>query len=134
MYYYLENTGIPLNFGIAVFLGFIIGTAVSGQTFYNFVLDNVRYLAVFKALGASNELLIKMTLLQITWVGIIGWGLGVGAAGIFGFLFRDTDLSFMFPWQLFYLSAFAVFFICTLSSLISLRKIMKIEPALVFKS
>lgn len=134
LYYYLENTGIPLNFGIAVFLGFIIGTAVSGQTFYNFVLDNVRYLAVFKALGASNELLIKMTLLQITWVGIIGWGLGVGAAGIFGFLFRDTDLSFMFPWQLFYLSAFAVFFICTLSSLISLRKIMKIEPALVFKS
>lgn len=134
LYYYLNNTGIPLNFGIAVLLGFIIGTAISGQTFYNFILDNVRYLAVFKALGASNRLLIKMTLLQIAWVGMIGWGLGVGSASLFGFVFCGTNLSFMFPWQLFYLSAFAVFFICALSSIISLRKIMTIDPVLVFKS
>ena len=31
--YYMENTGIPLNFGIAVLLGVIIGMAISGQTF-----------------------------------------------------------------------------------------------------
>jgi putative ABC transport system permease protein len=31
--YFMENTGIPINFGIAVALGFIIGTAIAGQTF-----------------------------------------------------------------------------------------------------
>lgn len=131
--YFLNNTGIPLNFGVAVFLGFIIGTVISGQTFYNFILDNVRYLAVFKAMGADNRLLVKMTLLQIAWVGFLGWGIGIGGASLFGFLFRNSDLSFVLPWQLFYLSGFAMFFICSLSSLISLRKIAKVEPAVVFK-
>ncbi|MCB1083788.1 MAG: ABC transporter permease, partial [Simkania sp.] len=78
--YYLKRTGIPLNFGIAVLLGFVIGIAISGQTFYNFILDNLRYLATFKAMGAKNNLLTKMVLLQAGWVGFIGWGIGVGAA------------------------------------------------------
>ena len=70
----MKNTGIPLNFGIAVILGFIIGMAISGQTFYNFILDNLRYLGTFKAMGANNRLLTKMVLLQAVWVGFIGWG------------------------------------------------------------
>src|SRR5262249_40037813 len=36
--YFMRNTGIPINFGIAVSLGFIVGTAIAGQTFYNFTL------------------------------------------------------------------------------------------------
>ena len=41
--YFMKHTGIPMNFGIAVALGFIVGTAIAGQTFYNFTLDNLRY-------------------------------------------------------------------------------------------
>ena len=41
--YFMNNTGIPLNFEIAVALGFIVGTAIAGQTFYNFTLDNLRH-------------------------------------------------------------------------------------------
>ena len=51
--------------------------AISGQTFYNFILDNLRYFATFKAMGANNRLLTKMVLLQAVWVGFIGWGLGI---------------------------------------------------------
>src|SRR5215813_11328120 len=40
--YYLKRTGIPVNFGITVALGFIVGAAVVGQTFYIFVLENLR--------------------------------------------------------------------------------------------
>ena len=40
--YYLRRTGIPVNFGITVALGFIVGAAVVGQTFYIFVLENLR--------------------------------------------------------------------------------------------
>ncbi len=131
--YYLENTGIPLNFGVAVLLGLIIAIAISGQTFHNFILDNVRYLAVFKAMGASNKLLLRMTLLQIVWVGWIGWGIGVGGAALFGYFFRGSNLSFLLPWQLLYLSGFSMFFICAISSIVSLRKITKVDPGAVFK-
>jgi putative ABC transport system permease protein len=30
--YFMKYTGIPINFGIAVFLGFVVGTAIAGQT------------------------------------------------------------------------------------------------------
>jgi putative ABC transport system permease protein len=131
--YFMENTGIPLNFGIAVALGFIVGTAIAGQTFYNFTLDNLRHFGALKAMGASNTTLLGMILLQALVVGCIGYGLGVGAASLFGYLLRETELAFGLPWQLLAISAAAVTIICVFSALISIRKVMSLEPAIVFK-
>ncbi|MCB1072801.1 MAG: ABC transporter permease [Chlamydiia bacterium] len=131
--YYMKNTGIPLNFGIAVLLGFIIGMAISGQTFYNFILDNLRYLGTFKAMGANNRLLTKMVLLQAVWVGFIGWGLGIGAAALFGFLSRNSDLSFLLMWQLYVISGITMFTITGFSAWIGLYKVYRLDPAIVFK-
>ena len=77
--YFMKYTGIPINFGIAVVLGFIVGTAIAGQTFYNFTLDNLRHFGALKAMGAGNGMLLRMILLQALLVGVIGYGLGVGA-------------------------------------------------------
>jgi len=51
--YYLKYTGIPINFGLAVLLGLLIGAAIAGQIFFNFVSDNLKYLALFSVMGAS---------------------------------------------------------------------------------
>jgi putative ABC transport system permease protein len=132
--YFLRKTGIAVNFGITVLLGFIIGTIIAAQTFYNFTLDNLRFFGTFKAMGADNKLLRKMILLQAIWVGFIGWGIGVGAAGLIAFSTKNTELSFYMPVQLFIFSGIAIFSMCTLSAIISIRKVMKLEPAIVFKS
>lgn len=39
--YYTERTGIPINFGITVMLGFVVGCAIAGQTFYLFTIENL---------------------------------------------------------------------------------------------
>lgn len=132
--YFLKRTGIPINFGMAILLGFIIGVAIAGQTFYNFTLDNIRYFGTFKAMGADNRLLTKMVLLQSLVVGSIGWGLGVGAAALFGLISKGTQLSFRMPWQLFLASYLAMMLICLFSAYISIKKVRKLEPAIVFKS
>lgn len=131
--YYMENTGIPLNFGIAVLLGVVIGMAISGQTFFNFILDNLRYLGTFKAMGASNRLLTKMVLLQAVWVGFIGWGLGVGGAALFGWFSRNSDLSFLLIWQIYVISGIVMFLITGLSAWIGLNRVYRLDPAIVFK-
>lgn len=131
--YYMNNTGIPLNFGIAVLLGVIIGMAISGQTFYNFILDNLRFLATFKAMGANNRLLTKMVLLQAVWVGFIGWGLGVGGAALFGWFSRNSDLSFLLMWQIYVISGVVMFLITGLSAWIGLSRVYRIDPAIVFR-
>ena len=107
--------------------------AISGQTFYNFILDNLRYLATFKAMGANNRLLTKMVLLQAVWVGFIGWGLGIGAAALFGFLSRNSELSFLLMWQLYVISGITMFTITGFSAWIGLYKVYRLDPAIVFK-
>ena len=129
----MKNTGIPINFGISVALGFIIGTAIAGQTFYNFTLDNLRHFGALKAMGAADSLLLRMILLQAVVVGLIGYGIGVGAAALFGYLLRDSELSFRLPWWLLLITGLAVSIICVLASLLSIRKVVALEPAIVFK-
>jgi len=108
--FFMNNTGIPINFGIAVALGFLTGTAIAGQTFYNFTLENLRYFGTLKAMGATNSLLLRMIILQALVVGAIGYGLGVGGASLFGYLpggerNRRFDSPRSFSWFLRRLSA-----------------------------
>jgi putative ABC transport system permease protein len=132
--YFMKYTGIPINFGISVALGFFVGTIIAGQTFYNFTLDNLKYFGTLKAMGADGRMLLRMILVQAVLVGTIGYGLGVGLASIFGMVTAKTELAFWMPWQLLAISAFAVMLICVISAFISIYKVMRLEPAIVFKT
>jgi len=132
--YFLAKTGIPLNFGITVILGFIVGTAIAGQTFYLFTLENLKQFGALKAMGASNSSLLGMILLQAAVVGSIGYGLGVGAAAGFGELSKtQSKLAFYMPWQILVGTGVAVVLIAMLASLLSIRKVLLLEPAVVFQ-
>ena len=132
--YFIKYTGIPVNFGISIALGFIVGTAIAGQTFYNFALDNLRHFGALKAMGAGNWMLLKMIVLQAMTVGFVGYGLGVGIASFIGAITAKSELSFKLPWWLLIASAGAIAVICVFSSILSIRKVIKLEPAIVFKS
>jgi putative ABC transport system permease protein len=132
--YFRKNTSILTNFGFVVVVGFIVGAAVTGQIFYNFTLDNLRYFAVFKAMGATDRMLQGMILLQALLVGFVGYGFGAGVTGIFAAATQNgTGLAMTLNWQLLVGSSIAVAIIVLFAALISVRKVMKLEPAVVFK-
>jgi putative ABC transport system permease protein len=131
--YFFENTGIPINFGISVVLGFFVGVAIAGQTFYQFTLENLKHFGALKAMGAGTGTLLKMIVLQALLVGVVGYGLGVGTAAFFGFVTRDTELSFVLPWWLMIGTAGAVLVISVAASALSMIKVFRLEPAIVFK-
>ncbi len=83
--YFLASTGIPVNFGITIALGFIVGAAVTGQTLYLFVLENLKQFGALKAMGTPNGGILRMILLQALSVGGIGYGMGLGLCEIFFF-------------------------------------------------
>lgn len=134
MWYVAERTGIAINFGIAIALGVIVGTAIAGQTFYSFTVENIRYFGVLKAMGTGDAALTRMIVLQALVVGFIGYGLGVGAAAFFGQMTKGTELAFYMPWQLMAVSAVAIVLISVVTALISVRKVIRLEPAAVFKA
>jgi putative ABC transport system permease protein len=135
--YYLVRTGIPINFGTTVGLGFVVGAAVAGQTFYLFTVENLKQFGCLKAMGVSNRRLVGMSLLQALVVGGLGYGLGVGGAALFGVVMPWVTPTvppafFMTPIIL-GLSAAAVLVIVFLASLVSIRRVLVLEPAVVFK-
>ena len=130
----LKNTGIGINFGTTILLGFIVGMAIAGQTFYLFTVENLRQFGALKAMGASGFTLARMILLQAFTVGLTGYGIGVGLATVFGFLTATGgSLPFVETWQLLLLVLIALLTICTASALISIIKLIRLEPAIVFR-
>jgi putative ABC transport system permease protein len=132
--YYLKYTGIPINFGVSVLLGFLVGAAIAGQTFYSFTLQNLRYFGLLKALGVPDRTLLLMIVFQALIVAFIGYGLGVGGTTLFNFFTTNTMIAFRFPWQLFLGSVVGVILLASLAAWMSIRIVRKLEPAIVFKS
>lgn len=132
--YYLRETGIPVNFGITVALGFLVGTAIAAQTFYLFTVENKRQFAALKAMGARNSWIVRALLLQAAMVGGIGYGIGVGLAAVFAQTTQETDrLAFLMPWQVLLGTGVAVVVMVMVSALLSIRSVLALEPATVFQ-
>lgn len=135
--YFLRRTGIPINFGITVALGFFVGCAIAGQTFYLFTLENLKQFGSLKAMGVSNGQIVRMILLQSAHVAVLGYCLGIGLATLFGWIMTNTAKgvppAFFMPWEVFFAVAGAVVLIAFLASLLCIRRVLVLEPAVVFK-
>lgn len=132
---FLKESSMLTNFGFVVLIGFVVGAAVTGQLFYNFTMENIRYFSVFKAMGASNRLITSMVMLQALLVGSVGFGIGAGASAVFAMATKGSHgPSLLLKWQLLAGCGTAVMLMVLLAAAISLRKVLTLEPAMVFKA
>jgi putative ABC transport system permease protein len=134
--YYLKNTGIPVNFGITIAIALIVGAVVAGQTFYLFTIENLKQFGALKAIGVTNWRLVGMVLLQAASVGFIGFSLGTGMAAEF-FNFFGHQLAtrgIILMWQSVALTVGCISFVVILASVLSLRRVLVLEPAIVFRN
>jgi putative ABC transport system permease protein len=119
---------------LALLLGFLVGIVVAAQTFYTFILENSRYLGALKAMGAGNGRLARMTLLQAAVVGTTGYGIGMGILSLFFRALPDGRAPLVLRWEVAAFVFAAVFLIVCFASFIGIRRITRIEPAIVFRS
>ncbi|QLH40641.1 MAG: ABC transporter permease [Defluviicoccus sp.] len=134
LHYFLKNTGILINFGLSITLAFLIGAAIAGQTFYAFTLENLRHFGVLKALGAGNWTLAWMVLLQAVVAGGTGYGLGASAVALFSNFVIGANFRFLLIWQIPAAVLAMVLLVCVTTALLSIRRVVRLEPAVVFKS
>lgn len=135
VWYYVKNTGIPFSFGITVIVGFIVGLSICCQTFYNFILENLKHLGALKAMGASTSRLCVMVIVQAFTVGFIGYGIGMFMTAGFAFAaLKNEQPPFYLPPLVIPGVLAVIILICTLAALLGIRKIAKLEPAMVFRA
>jgi putative ABC transport system permease protein len=134
--YYLKNTGIPVNFGITIFIALVVGTVVAGQTFYLFTIDNLRQFGTLKAIGVADRTLVGMILLQALNAGAIGFAIGTGMEVTFVeiFLHKIATRGLILLWQSVAIAAACIVFVVLVASWLSIRRVLKLEAATVFRS
>jgi len=133
--YYVAHTGIPVNFGITIMIALMVGTIVAGQTFYIFTLENLKQFGALKAIGVTNWRITGMILLQALMVGVIGYSIGIAmTAAFFEITKGNLDLrGFVLFWQIAAGTGAVVMFIVMAANLMSIRRVLVLEPAVVFR-
>jgi putative ABC transport system permease protein len=135
VWWYVKNTGIPISFGITVVIGFVVGIAIACQTFYAFVLDNLRHLGALKAMGMSNLRLSLMLVIQSATAGLIGFGIGLLATSAFAYAaIENQQPPFVMPWQIPLVAFGVIQLICMTAALLGILRLSLYEPAMVFRT
>lgn len=120
---------------ILVVVGFVIGTAVIGQTIYTATLDKRREYGVLKAIGFSSRRLFTIVYIQSLAAGALGLVLGVGVTFALAAALRRLVPSFVTtigPADI-ALVAVAALLMSVLASFVPLRPVARLEPAAVFR-
>ena len=115
-------------------LGFVIGAAGGGQTFYTFVLDNLRHFGRSRRWARATGRCCGWCCLQVLLVGAIGYGIGLGGASL--------DRACSSPRRAGVRDAvadpgvggLAVIVCCLIAGGLSMVRVLRLEPAIVFKS
>jgi putative ABC transport system permease protein len=133
--YYLHHTGIPINFGLTVAIGIIVGTIVAGQTFYIFTLENLKQFGALKAIAATNLRVVKMILLQAFVAAAVGYAIGMGLAALFFLIIshQEATRGIVLYWQI--MAGTGVLVVCMIlaASVLSIHRVLVLEPAIVFR-
>ncbi|MDZ4842994.1 MAG: ABC transporter permease [Hyphomicrobium aestuarii] len=134
--YILANTGIPASFGAVIGLGIIVGVVVAGLTFNMFVADNIKQFASLKAIGVTNGTILQMVLVQALVVGAIGYAIGLGIVAWFFDTVPKVAVGlrgFYLPWEIAGGMALLTVAIMLVASMLSLRRVLTVDPAVVFR-
>ena len=125
-----EDVGDMVNM---VVLAMLVGFGVTGVMLYMFTYENIKQYAVLKAMGASKKQLSDMVFTQAFIGAIIGSGIGIAVSALIGQAIASTDFPFRMMWFAPLFGFLGVLIVSITAAFISLRPIVKMESAVVFK-
>jgi putative ABC transport system permease protein len=132
----IENTGIPISFGAAIGLGIMVAIVITALTLAMFVAENLKNFGALKAIGVTNSQILVMVLSQALLVGFIGYGLGIGGTAAFLYFGGQADPSlrgFKALGEIVGGTGAVVAVIVIGSALLSVQKVLRMDPAVVFR-
>ena len=125
-----EDVGDMVNM---VVLAMLVGFGVTGVMLYMFTYENIKQYAVLKAMGASKKQLSDMVFTQAFIGVVVGSGIGIAVAAIVGLAIAGTDFPFRMMWFAPLFGFLGVLIVSITAAFISLRPILKMDSAVVFK-
>jgi putative ABC transport system permease protein len=131
--YWVIGSGAGATLAFAALLGFIVGLVVVGQTLYSLTESRSRELATLKAMGAKNSMVVRVILAQAMISAAFGFVAGsVLAIGMRTLMAKANLTVALFP-SLYAATLVVTIAMCSFAALLSIVKVLRLDPASVFK-
>jgi len=130
--FFLVRTPVGVLFGLGTAIAALIGAAIVAVTLYSTAVDRARDYGTLKAIGATQRDILQLLLFQAWIFFAAGYLLGMLAFGFVRFCF--SELAMAVTPSLVVGVALAAFLSCTLASLVAVRRVLLLDPAIVFRA
>lgn len=131
--YWSSRTGVGAGFFTTAVLGIIVGFVVVGQILYSGTLQYIREYGTLKAMGARNGAVVQVILAQAMISALLGFVVGgVMAVGMKAAM-AGANLTVALSLELYIATAIITAVMCSFAALLSIVKVLRLDPASVFK-
>lgn len=132
-FYWMFTTGAGVAVLIAAALGLVVGFVVVAQTIYATTVDHIREFGTLKAMGAPNSYVYKVIMKQAALSAVIGYVLGVIVSLFVVHASQKGGAAILMPAPMAVGMFFLTLTMCVGAALVSINKVTRIDPAMVFR-
>ena len=132
-FYWMFTTGAGVAVLIAAALGLVVGFVVVAQTIYATTMDHIREYGTLKAMGAPNSYVYRVIMKQAAISAVIGYALGMVVSTFVVHASEKGGAAILMPASMAVGMFFLTLVMCVGAALVSINKVTRIDPAMVFK-
>ena len=129
----LGSSGIATSVGTLILFAIISGSVIIGLTLYSAANDRLKDYATLKAIGATNAYVRNLILIQAIIFAVTGFVAGVALMEMFRAGIANAGVMFSYTPLMYLAFAFITLLISTGGAVAAIRRIVKVEPASVFR-
>ncbi len=132
-FYWMFTTGAGVAVLLAAALGLIVGFTVVAQTIYATTMDHLREYGTLKAMGAANSYVYRVIIKQAAMSAVMGYALGMLVSLFVVRASQEGGAAILLPWPMAVGMFFLTLLMCIGAAMVSINKITRLDPAMVFK-
>lgn len=132
-FYWMFTTGAGLAVLTAALMGLVVGVAVVAQTIYAATIDHIREYGTLKAMGATNWYLYRVLIEQAVWSALLGYGMAMIVAHFIVQASEKGGAVILMPWSMTVGMLVLAIAMCITAALVSINKVTRLDPAMVFR-
>jgi putative ABC transport system permease protein len=111
-----------------------VGFVIVAQTIYATTMDHLREFGTLKAMGAPNSYVYRVIIRQAAMSAVLGYSFGMLVSIVVVAGTRRGGAAIVVPWQMTVGMFFLTLLMCVSAALVSINKVTRIDPAMVFKA
>lgn len=132
-HYWTFTTGAGIAILLAAVLGLVVGFVVVAQTIYATTVDHIKEFGTLKAMGAPNSCVYKVILIQAGIAAILGYAMGLLASLVVVRYAQPAGAPILINGEIVFSTFVITVLMCVGAGLVSINKVTRLDPAIVFK-